>query len=262
MARRKKDSTDELLDLLVESPWWVSILVGFVVFFLMRFVGALFASDPMAGPLAVVLSQYAWLSVLFVVPAFVSFLRSSRKRKQLDRQNSIESIRDLTWKQFEELLGEAYRREGFTVIENPGKGPDGGIDLTLRDGTDTYLVQCKQWRTYKVGVKVVREMLGLVTAHGAAGAIVVTSGVFTKEAWEFAANQPVELVDGDELVELIGGAQTSRSMAVTNPAPRRVCPQCGGDLVLRQARRGSHAGSTFWGCSNFPNCRHIDSSPS
>lgn len=32
------------------------------------------------------------------------------------------------------------------------------------------------------------------------------------------------------------------------------CPRCGGQLVMRVAQRGNHAGQTFWGCSNYPRC--------
>lgn len=32
------------------------------------------------------------------------------------------------------------------------------------------------------------------------------------------------------------------------------CPRCGGQLVMRVAQRGNHAGQTFWGCSNYPCC--------
>ena len=35
------------------------------------------------------------------------------------------------------------------------------------------------------------------------------------------------------------------------------CPCCGGNLVLRTARQGSHAGEQFYGCSNYPKCRYI-----
>jgi len=35
------------------------------------------------------------------------------------------------------------------------------------------------------------------------------------------------------------------------------CPKCGNDMVLRTAKRGAKAGSKFWGCSGFPNCRKI-----
>jgi ATP-dependent DNA helicase RecQ len=33
------------------------------------------------------------------------------------------------------------------------------------------------------------------------------------------------------------------------------CPQCGSNMVLRTARRGSNAGNRFYGCSNYPRCK-------
>lgn len=36
-----------------------------------------------------------------------------------------------------------------------------------------------------------------------------------------------------------------------NPA----CPDCGATMVLRTARKGTNAGSQFWGCSTYPACR-------
>ena len=39
---------------------------------------------------------------------------------------------------------------------------------------------------------------------------------------------------------------------------KRLCPRCGSELVLRTAKRGKQAGSQFWGCSNFPNCRFVE----
>ena len=35
-----------------------------------------------------------------------------------------------------------------------------------------------------------------------------------------------------------------------------VCPKCGSLMVLRQARKGSYAGKTFWGCSRYPACKY------
>lgn len=259
--RRQKDSLEELLELLADMPWWVSIVFGLVVYVSLRFVFPVLWPDTktMSGMFASLASQLSWFSVIFVVPAVISFFRSVGKRRMLDRQSGIESIRALPWKQFEELLGEAYRRQGFVVFENPGMGADGGIDLTIRRGAETYLVQCKHWKTYKVGVKVAREMLGLVTAHGATGAIVVTSGVFTKEAMDFAAAQRVELVDGSDLVRLIGGVQIRPAMSTSAHKPSaRICPRCGKDLVLRRAKRGPNAGGQFWGCSGYPECRHTE----
>ena len=33
------------------------------------------------------------------------------------------------------------------------------------------------------------------------------------------------------------------------------CPKCGGEMVLRAAKKGANAGSNFWGCSAYPKCR-------
>ncbi|MCU0660934.1 MAG: four helix bundle suffix domain-containing protein [Myxococcota bacterium] len=41
----------------------------------------------------------------------------------------------------------------------------------------------------------------------------------------------------------------------SRPPPR--CPECGGQMVCRTARRGPWPGSCFWGCSTFPACRAV-----
>ncbi len=43
-----------------------------------------------------------------------------------------------------------------------------------------------------MGVKVVREVFGVMTARHAQGAIIVTSGIFTQDAKTFAAGKPIE----------------------------------------------------------------------
>lgn len=35
------------------------------------------------------------------------------------------------------------------------------------------------------------------------------------------------------------------------------CPKCGKPLVMREARRGTHIGEKFWGCTGFPQCHFI-----
>jgi len=259
MARSRKSEFEELMDVLADAPWWVSVLVAGVCYLAVRFgIPATVSGEGMLDDIFIQLSDYAWLSAIFLVPGLFSALRSLSKRRRLDRQWGIESIRALPWRQFEKLLGETYRRQGYSVLENSGAGADGGVDLTIRKGDAVYLVQCKQWRMHKVGVKVVREMLGLVAAHRAAGAIVVTSGAFTKEAREFAARQPVELIDGRALVRLVAAVQTHPVVAAPTAVVMRFCPRCGRELVPRRAHRGPQAGAEFWGCSGYPECRHTE----
>lgn len=95
--------------------------------------------------------------------------------RRMDRQSGIESLRQLSWQEFEQLIGEYYRRLGYVVQETSLAGADGGVDLRLSQHGKVILVQCKHWQKWKVGVSVVREMLGLVASEGAAGGVVVTS---------------------------------------------------------------------------------------
>jgi len=176
-------------------------------------------------------------------------------------------MRGLSWRQFENLVGEAYRRRGFGVEYTGDAAGDGGVDLVLQRGTQTILVQCKQWKTRKVGVTPVRELVGVVASRKAQGGILVTSGQFTEEAREFAKTNPIELIDGPPLAEMIAAAQThvpeAPSVLQETPAApptatsALLCPQCNSPMVRRTAGKGPNAGKPFWGCPNYPRCRGV-----
>ena len=34
-----------------------------------------------------------------------------------------------------------------------------------------------------------------------------------------------------------------------------LCPKCGKPMLKRTAKKGQNAGSQFWSCSDYPNCR-------
>ncbi len=48
----------------------------------------------------------------------------------------------------------------------------------------------------------------------------------------------------------------SAAASEATPGPP-FCPQCGERMVLREARRGANAGASFYGCSNYPQCKTI-----
>ncbi|MEX0740801.1 MAG: restriction endonuclease [Pseudohongiella sp.] len=266
MALRKDDG---ILDQLVRLPWWVSVIASITIYIFLSYGLPIMAADSMVlSAVSAGLSQNAYMfALLFLMPAPLSFWLMRKKRRLLDKQQNIESIRLLGWREFEELLAEAYRRQGYSVVENFKAGPDGGIDIRLSKGGHVHLVQCKHWKSQKVGVNVVREMLGLVKAEDAARAIVVTSGFFTQEAINFAQAQPVDLIDGSQLYQLISSVQRSKdTVPLVNDASAKqrqkndpkVCPLCGSELVARVARKGSNAGNSFYGCASFPKCRHTE----
>jgi restriction system protein len=257
MARRK----ESILDLLALLPWWVSVVTAGIVYAGLAYVApTLTAPHPMLqGLLHMAPSLAPLFGIIFLAPAPVSAFHAWRKRRLLDAQKGIDSIRALSWREFEELVAEAYRRKGYRVIENTSAGADGGVDIRLAKDGKTHLVQCKHWRAGRVGVQVVREMVGVMLDQHAASVIVVTSGHFTAEARRFAAGKAIELIDGPRLSALIGEVRSrteteSDAAEATSPEPR--CPRCGSPLVLRTARKGANAGNQFWGCTGFPTCRH------
>ena len=173
------------------------------------------------------------------------------------RINPKNAIASMTWRDFERVIGAAFRRQGFNVTELGGNGPDGGIDLVLTKDGRRQLVQCKHWKEWKVGVAVVRELMGVMSAQSAVGGYVITSGQFTRDAKDFARDTGITLIDGSALGDLIATSLEPSLSEVKALQPRPVCPKCGGTMVERTATRGQFVGKPFWGCQKYPGCTGI-----
>jgi restriction system protein len=209
------------------------------------------------------LGQYV-LTGAFCIAAIMSAFTAFRQKKLFKTvadRTDVAVFNEMNWNEFEMLVGEHFRRQGFQVSRQGGSGPDGGVDLVLKNNSEIYLVQCKQWKAYKVGVQPVRELYGVMASRGAAGGYVVTSGVFTAEAQAFAKGLNVELIDGRRLRQIIDDARKPATAAVQQPATVQAatpnCPKCGAEMKKRVARQGSNAGNGFWGCSGYPACKGI-----
>ena len=106
------------------------------------------------------------------------------------------------------LVAEVLEAEGFfTEISPPG--PDGGIDIFAGRGplgldSPRLIVQVKSGES-PVDVKIVRELHGVMTAHGADQALLVAWGGVTRAAHKELHNQffRIRLWDADNLVEAV-----------------------------------------------------------
>ena len=120
--------------------------------------------------------------------------RERLAREDVRRRALLDRIHLLSGVEFEEMSADLFRHMGLTATVTQ-RTRDGGVDLVLRDGQRTVLVQCKR-QSQPVGVKVVRELFGVLIDKAADKAIVVTNGSFTSEAEAFARGKRLELVDG------------------------------------------------------------------
>jgi restriction system protein len=257
MARKKSSVTESLVLL----PWWLSALTAGIVFFGGTILQAIATREQPAFAPTIGLLRIA-VALLLLLIALKSFVRSFTTIRNLETQSSIASLKQLHWKEFENLMGEVFRREGYVVEEKLGGGPDGGVDLVLSQNGRRTLVQCKLRSRSSVGLPVVRELYGAMAAERVYSGILVTTSTYTSEVHKFAADKPIRLIDGPELLSLVKSVQRSSGRetagsdlpgATKNPT----CPACGSLMVLRTARKGPNAGNEFWGCSTYPKCRKI-----
>ena len=173
---------------------------------------------------------------------------------------SLELVRDIEWKRFEDLCQKFYETKGIRS-ECTALGPDGGIDIRLyQDGKRaTSIVQCKAWGARFVGVKPVRELLGVMTHEKIEKAFFMTSGQFSDEAKEVAKSNRITLIDGQMLLMMIKrlpGEQQSALLefATAGDYTTPTCPSC---AVKMRKVSGKASRPDFWGCGNFPKCRQI-----
>lgn len=278
MSRRRAGAFDDLVGIAAKLPWWGGLILAAASYFLIHpFSGPVTPQAIQPGNISNVIvpqlvstmadvAQYA-VPFAFLIGSIVSGFGSVKNRKVFDSVKSNASssaLQNLSWRDFERFVSEAFRRLGFSVHDTP-TGADGGVDLELRKSGELYLVQCKRWRAFKVGVEIVRELYGVMAARGAAGGFVVTSGVFTDEAKKFANGRNIELWDGVKLNGMpratLGPTQAVSAVKRQEPviSPRRdsilACPTCGATMIRRTARRGGRAGKDFWGCSTYPKCK-------
>ncbi|MBV7300364.1 restriction endonuclease [Enterovibrio paralichthyis] len=252
---------EHLLTQLTDAPWWVSVVLSGVIYTTLTYLVPYFLSDAsiVFQGLANGLNNAAiYLALIFLIPAPLSLLKRQIAKKRLSQTATFEHLQKLHWLDFEALVGEYYRQKGFNVSQCLNHAPDGGVDIALRKNGELHLVQCKHWKARKVGVKVLRELYGVMLDRQADRMIVVTSGDFTADAINFADAKQFELINGDQLLAIVGEIKPKTQSKTAQDIQPPTCPRCKSALVLRTAKQGIHIGKSFYGCSNFPKCRHIE----
>ena len=67
----------------------------------------------------------------------------------------------------------------------------------------------------------------------------------------------IESIKEKATVQGSGDITASGEFEVEKRQLQTNCPRCGGDLVLRHAKKGDNVGKSFYGCSNYPKCRFM-----
>ena len=118
--RRQNESPGEML---FKAPWWISAVIGVLAFVALRWGLPVWAGDVSTRQMfAKGIVPLAPLPLLFFgIFAAGSFWFSRHRRRLVDGQTGLESLRNTPWKQFEFLVAEAYRRLGYSHLPNNRK---------------------------------------------------------------------------------------------------------------------------------------------
>jgi restriction system protein len=291
MSRRNNES---LIVTALSSNWPVSAAIAACFLILGHLIIPLVVkSNPLLVPMSQVLKLFfSWVAGLFVLIALIKWLLAKLKKtlakndspkvqyaSQTDRDTvelrkepsfvsgtpsrpsswSLKLLQSIEWKRFEDLCQKFYEAKGVRSACTP-LGPDGGIDIRLFQGDSdrvTAIVQCKAWGGSYVGVKPIRELLGVMVHEKVQKAFFMTTGKYSDEAMNFAAPNRITLIDGVMFLAMLNRLPDSSShsllvFATDGDYTVPSCPSCGTKMRFIEGKDGKR---DFWGCSNFPKCR-------
>ncbi|WP_174880071.1 restriction endonuclease, partial [Metabacillus niabensis] len=155
-------------------------------------------------------------SKLFSLTPIAPILKINREDGRfVDAHNVSENVDEDTnlaamdWQDFEHLIRELFEKEfntsgGEVKITRASK--DGGVDAVAFDPDPIrggkIVIQAKRY-TNVVGVSAVRDLYGTVMNEGATKGILVTTADFGPDAYNFAKDKPLTLLNGNNLLHLL-----------------------------------------------------------
>lgn len=205
-----------------------------------------------------------WIVILALV-IFTYFIYLKKKRRYL-RVKTVKEMQELSWRDFEYFIEFLFKQNWFKAKVWKWRS-DGGIDVTATKNWEKYLVQCKKWdkdskiyKENKVWVQLLREFYGVMNMDSPTIKWVY---ITTSELTEPAKIEYEKIKDRLELWDYYTIEKHIEEFKIHKDTLFQVneilCDKCGSKMVLRHAEKGSHKWEDFYGCSTFPECRHIKS---
>ncbi|MGA0116502.1 MAG: restriction endonuclease, partial [Burkholderiales bacterium] len=176
---------NSLFMILMRKDWWVSALCAVATFALvqnfMPWGYALFATTP------------------FTIITLMVIWKQIRVPSGARLERRLEQIRALPWEAFAAKLEAAFRAEGFNV-----KPIKGAADFELEKLGYVTLVSARRWKVARTGAEPIKELVEYGEKRDARQCRYVAAGEVTEQARAYAKEQGVTLIEGVELLKLVG----------------------------------------------------------
>lgn len=130
-------------------------------------------------------------------------------RETIEKIAKGENLAAMDWKDFEHLVRELFEREfaaNGAEVKITRASRDQGVDAVIFDPDPLrggkIIIQAKRY-TIPVDVSAVRDLYGTVMSEGANTGILVTTSHYGPEAYVFAQNRNLKLINGAQLLGLL-----------------------------------------------------------
>ena len=183
--------------------------------------------------------------------------------------HAFDYLKELNDAEFEKLVSMMFKQRGYSISEKDDDKHD-GVDIVLQMNNQATFVQYRHWREHHVDVAAIEELCTIMDAESAPHGIIITTGIFTPEALDSAPGKSLMLINGVDLSLMVNALSASNDAGNLDseiqqeeekkqemPEIEPLCPICSREMILRTAKKGKNAGNTFWGCSQYPNCRGV-----
>lgn len=174
---------------------------------------------------------------------------------------TLELLRELEWKRFEELVAAYLLELGYTS-ESADSAATGRAVPLFKGGRiePVILLQCRVWDAGTVGLEPLRALQAAMGTEAIRYGAYYTAGEFTAEAEAFAHGKVIDLVNGPEF--LVRLRQLTPAMqqkfleeATAGDYQTPSCPGCGIKFVLPTEEEEPSVATQVWVCRNHPQCQ-------
>ena len=134
------------------------------------------------------------------------FVANKAVEQALEAEANLAAI---PWEDFEHLVAQLFEWEfakNGVEVKVTRASRDRGVDAVLFDPDPLrggkYVLQAKRYTT-TVDVSAVRDLFGTVMNKGANRGILISTSSYGPDAYEFAKDKPISLVDGPNLIQML-----------------------------------------------------------
>lgn len=128
--------------------------------------------------------------------------------------DALAVVREMRRANFDLLVAEGFRVQGFSVTEVGRADAPEQPDLVLAKGGKKFCVQCRHWQDTAIGAAAVQELERAMAPRSADGGFLVTAGGVTAEAAALASARKIQLIHGPKLLAMLEKAKETITTGV------------------------------------------------